>query len=237
MLGQPLEDVLRAVDRGGGRRSGQSRVEAIRAGLRNSAQHLADHFEDYPLDAVRFLPGAIRRGSSIFPAIWNAQLAGAEAEGVGFGPNERLIANGRDPRRPWRTVRRGLGHELAFTFGYPPASGVLAARRPVHEVSYYNQSGPTALHDPRPCLALISRSAGGRSGPGSPLCRGPLGPWFPALPGAARALDSRSAGGLLRRTKLRTRELRLLTTTHSLGTRQSRLLAACKRAGPMEASA
>src|SRR4051812_16061747 len=33
-----------------------------------------------------------------------------------------------------------------------------------------------------------------------PLCRGPLGPYAPALPGAARALRSRSAGGSPRPT-------------------------------------
>ena len=49
--------------------------------IQRSAQHLADHFEEYPLllfSFVQFDP----TGGSIFPATWSAMLA-ARAEGVG----------------------------------------------------------------------------------------------------------------------------------------------------------
>jgi hypothetical protein len=45
-------------------------------------------------------------------------------------------------------------------------------------------------HGGRSALAAAPRSAGGRSGPIFPLRRGPLGPYLPASPGAARALCS-----------------------------------------------
>src|SRR5689334_18578001 len=49
--------------------------------VQRSAQHLADHFEEYPLllfSFVQYDPS----GGSIFPATWSAMLA-ARAEGVG----------------------------------------------------------------------------------------------------------------------------------------------------------
>ena len=49
--------------------------------IQRSAQHLADHFEQYPLllfSFVQFDP----TGGSIFPATWSAMLA-ARAEGIG----------------------------------------------------------------------------------------------------------------------------------------------------------
>src|SRR3954468_1516060 len=49
--------------------------------IQRSAQHLADHFETYPLllfSFVQFDP----TGGSIFPATWSAMLA-ARAEGIG----------------------------------------------------------------------------------------------------------------------------------------------------------
>src|SRR5438046_1668260 len=55
---------------------------------------------------------------------------------------------------------------------------------------------PPAL--PGAARALALRSAGGRSGPGSPLCRGPLGRWLSALPGAARALAGWGGLGRIR---------------------------------------
>ena len=54
-------------------------IEFVR--IRKSAQHLADHFEEYPLllfSFVQFDPS----GGSIFPSTWSAMLA-ARAEGVG----------------------------------------------------------------------------------------------------------------------------------------------------------
>jgi nitroreductase len=106
-----------------------------------SAQHLADHFEEVPLYLfafTRYDP----TGGSIYPAVWSAQLA-ARAEGVGsalttilgfFAPAETLAVLG---------VPDGKGWLLAATvsFGYPTGRWGVAARRPVHEVTYRNRWG------------------------------------------------------------------------------------------------
>ena len=69
--------------------------------IQRSAQHLADHFEEYPLllfSFVQFDPS----GGSIFPATWSAMLA-ARAEGVGSSLTTvfffQLDDGARDPRR------------------------------------------------------------------------------------------------------------------------------------------
>src|SRR5206468_327832 len=49
--------------------------------IRRSAQHLADHFDEYPLLLFAFAQHD-PSGGSIFPAVWNAMLA-ARGEGVG----------------------------------------------------------------------------------------------------------------------------------------------------------
>jgi nitroreductase len=108
--------------------------------VRNSAQHLADHFETYPLLLFGFSKGDTS-GSSIFPAIWNAQLA-ARAEGVGsaltsvlqFAKDATLAALGVPPDEGWVM-------NCCVTFGYPTGRWGVAARRPVHEVSFHNQWG------------------------------------------------------------------------------------------------
>jgi nitroreductase len=116
-----------------------------------SAQHLADHFEEVPLYLfafTRFDP----TGGSIYPAVWSAQLA-ARAEGVGsalttilgfFAPTETLEVLG---------VPDGKGWLLAATvsFGYPTGRWGVAARRPVHEVTYRNRWGePLGFEVPEP---------------------------------------------------------------------------------------
>ncbi len=106
-----------------------------------SAQHLADHFEDVPL----YLFGFVRldpSGGSIFPAIWSAQLA-ARAAGVGsaltsvlgvFHGPETLEILGVPADEHWIMA-------CCVSFGFPTGRWDVAARRPVHEVSYRNQWG------------------------------------------------------------------------------------------------
>ncbi|MFF5204549.1 nitroreductase family protein [Streptosporangium sp. NPDC000396] len=107
-----------------------------------SAQHLADNFENYPLMLFAFAQHDPSGGGSIFPAVWNAQLA-ARAHAVGtaltsilgiFHPERTLSVLG---------VPDGEGWWLActVTFGYPTGRWGVAPRRPVHQVSYRNRWG------------------------------------------------------------------------------------------------
>ena len=112
--------------------------------VQRSAQHLADHFEEYPLflfSFVQFDPS----GGSIFPATWSAMLA-ARAEGIGscitsvmgvFHGPEVLQILGVPTDEGWVM-------SSCVTFGYPTGKWDVAPRRPVHEVSFRNQWG-TAL--------------------------------------------------------------------------------------------
>jgi nitroreductase len=107
--------------------------------IQRSAQHLADHFEEYPLllfSFVQFDPS----GGSIFPATWSAMLA-ARAEGIGaslttvmgvFHGDEVLKILGVPTDQHWLI-------SSCVTFGYPTGKWGVAARRPVHEVAYRNQ--------------------------------------------------------------------------------------------------
>jgi nitroreductase len=106
-----------------------------------SSQHLADNFETVPLYLIAFTRND-SSGGSIFPAVWSAQLA-ARAEGVGsalttilgiFHPAETLRILG---------VPEGKGWEMAccVSFGYPTGKWGVAARRPVHDVTYRNSWG------------------------------------------------------------------------------------------------
>jgi nitroreductase len=111
------------------------------AKVQRSAQWLADHFEDVPL----FLFGFAQHdptGGSIYPAMWSAMLA-ARTHGVGsslttvlgfFHPRETLDILG---------VPDGEGWIMAscVSFGYPTGRWGVAARRPVHEVSFRNRWG------------------------------------------------------------------------------------------------
>lgn len=119
--------------------------------VQRSAQHLADHFEAYPLllfSFVQFDPS----GGSIFPATWSAMLA-ARAEGIGSSLTTVMMFRKDD-------VLRILGvptdehwvMSSCVTFGYPTGKWGVAGRRPVHEVSFRNHWGqpvdfdvPTAL--------------------------------------------------------------------------------------------
>jgi nitroreductase len=108
--------------------------------IRRSAQHLADHFEEYPMllfSFVQYDPS----GGSIFPATWSAMLA-ARAEGVGtsltsvffFEIQSVLDILGVPADEGWL-------FSSCVTFGYPTGRWGVAARRPVHEVTFSNRWG------------------------------------------------------------------------------------------------
>jgi nitroreductase len=108
--------------------------------IQRSAQHLADHFEEYPLllfSFVQFDP----TGGSIFPATWSAMLA-ARAEGVGssltsvfmFQIDKVLEILGVPTADGWL-------FSSCVTMGYPTGRWGVAPRNPVHEVSYRNRWG------------------------------------------------------------------------------------------------
>ena len=108
--------------------------------VQKSAQWLADHFEDVPLYLFGFStdPG----GSSIYPALWSAQLA-ARAEGIGSSLTQALaFFNDRDPRDPRRAEGRDLVHGRHRVVRLPDrASGASpSASRPA-QVSFRNQWG------------------------------------------------------------------------------------------------
>jgi nitroreductase len=118
--------------------------------IQRSAQHLADHFEQYPLllfSFVQFDPS----GGSIFPATWSAMLA-ARAEGVGtsltsvffFQLDAVLEILGVPKDEGWL-------FSSCVTFGYPTGRWGVAPRRPVHEVSFRNRWGtPLGFEIPEP---------------------------------------------------------------------------------------
>jgi nitroreductase len=107
----------------------------------SSAQHLADHFEEVPLYMFGFSRGD-HTGGSIFPAVWNAQLA-ARAEGIGTALTSVLgIFHGEEAMQILG-VPAGKGWVMAccVSFGYPTGRWGVAVRRPAHEVAYRNQWG------------------------------------------------------------------------------------------------
>jgi len=118
--------------------------------VQRSAQHLADHFEAYPLllfSFVQFDP----TGGSIHPATWSAMLA-ARAEGVGsswtsvfmFRLDEVLELLGVPTDEGWI-------FSSCVTFGYPTGRWGVAPRRPVDEVSFRNRWGaPVGFEVPEP---------------------------------------------------------------------------------------
>src|SRR3954451_1259945 len=118
--------------------------------IQRSAQHLADHFEEYPLllfSFVQFDP----TGGSIFPATWSAMLA-ARAEGVGssltsvfmFQLDKVLDILGVPKPEGWL-------FSSCVTFGYPTGKWGVAPRRPVHEVSSRTHGGdPLGFEVPEP---------------------------------------------------------------------------------------
>lgn len=117
--------------------------------VRKSSEYLAHHFEDVPLFLFGFT-GTAGSGSSIFPAIWSAQLA-ARAEGVGSALTSVMGAfHGKEVEKILG-VPEGWNMACCVPFGYPMGRWDVAKRRPVEEVSYRNQWGePVGFKIPEP---------------------------------------------------------------------------------------
>jgi nitroreductase len=117
--------------------------------MRASAQHLADHFEEYPL----FLFGFAKydsSGGSIYPAVWSAQLA-ARALGVGTALTSVLTFQG-DKVLEILGVPEGEGWHMAccVSFGYPTGRWGVADRIPAHQVAHRNRWGqPVGFEVPK----------------------------------------------------------------------------------------
>lgn len=118
--------------------------------VQRSAQHLADHFEEYPLLLLSFVQYD-PTGGSIYPATWSAMLA-ARAEGVGsslttvfmFRIDQVLEILGVPKDEGWL-------FSSCVCLGYPTGRWGVAARRPAHEVSFRNQWGaPVGFEVPEP---------------------------------------------------------------------------------------
>jgi nitroreductase len=119
--------------------------------VQHSAQWLADHFEEVPLFLFGFVQ-ADPTGSSIFPAVWSAQLA-ARTHGVGSAltillsylhPTEVLEILGVPGDKQWVMA-------CCVSFGFPLGRWGIAPRRPVHEVSFRNRWGePVGFHVENP---------------------------------------------------------------------------------------
>ena len=118
--------------------------------VQRSAQHLADHFEEYPLllfSFVQFDP----TGGSIFPATWSAMLA-ARAEGVGASLTSVFVFRLDDVLEILGVPKQeGWLFSSCVTFGYPTGRWGVAPRRPVHEVAFRNHWGsPLGIEIPEP---------------------------------------------------------------------------------------
>ena len=109
--------------------------------VQRSAQHLADHFAEYPLLLFSFCQYD-PTGGSIFPATWSAMLA-ARAEGIGASLTTVMgFFKGPDVLEILGVpADQGWIMSSCVTFGYPTGRWGVAPRRPVHEVSYRNQWG------------------------------------------------------------------------------------------------
>jgi nitroreductase len=108
--------------------------------IQRSAQHLADHFEGYPLllfSFVQFDP----TGGSIYPATWSAMLA-ARAEGVGASLTTVFLFRLDDVLEVLSVPKEdGWLFSSCVCFGYPTGRWGVARRRPVHEVTFRNRWG------------------------------------------------------------------------------------------------
>ena len=101
-----------------------------------SANHLAEHFEGYPLLLFAFCQHD-PTGGSIFPAVWNAMLA-ARAEGVGSAITSVFMLKGDAMREILGVPDESWNFACCVTMGYPTGRWGVAPRRPVHEVAFRN---------------------------------------------------------------------------------------------------
>ncbi|MEY4131336.1 MAG: hypothetical protein RLZZ31_1460 [Actinomycetota bacterium] len=108
--------------------------------VQKSAQWLADNFESVPLYLFGFAQYDTS-GSSIYPALWSAQLA-ARAEGVGTSLTQ-VLAFHNDEVLEILGVPADQGWVMAgcVSLGYPTGKWGVAPRQPAHEVSFRNQWG------------------------------------------------------------------------------------------------
>jgi nitroreductase len=106
--------------------------------MRASAQHLADHFEGYPLMLFGFAKGD-PSGGSIFPAVWSAQLA-ARAEGVGSALTSVLTFRAADVLDILGVPADEHWHmACCITFGYPTGKWGVPGRVAAHAVANRNR--------------------------------------------------------------------------------------------------
>jgi nitroreductase len=106
-----------------------------------SSRWLAENFETVPLLMFGFAQND-PTGSSIFPAVWNAQLA-ARAEGVGSSITSVLgfFHDAEVKEILGVPADKGWVQSCCVTFGYPTGRWGVAPRRPAHEVAYRNTWG------------------------------------------------------------------------------------------------
>ena len=108
--------------------------------VQKSAQWLADNFEMVPLYMFGFSQHE-PIGSSVYPALWNAQLA-ARAEGVGTSLTQVLVFH-NDEVLDILGVPKDEGWNMlgCVSLGYPTGKWGVATRQPAHDVSFRNQWG------------------------------------------------------------------------------------------------
>jgi nitroreductase len=108
--------------------------------VQKSAQWLADNFEMVPLYMFGFAQHD-PSGSSVYPALWNAQLA-ARAEGVGTSLTQVLVFH-NDEVLGILGVPKDEGWNMlgCVSLGYPTGKWGVATRQPAHDVSFRNQWG------------------------------------------------------------------------------------------------
>ena len=108
--------------------------------VQKSAQWLADNFEGVPLYLFGFAQHD-PSGSSVYPALWNAQLA-ARAEGVGTSLTQVLVFH-NDEVLDILGVPKDEGWNMlgCVSLGYPTGKWGVATRQPAHDVSFRNQWG------------------------------------------------------------------------------------------------
>ncbi len=126
----------------------QESVEFMK--MYRSANHLAEHFEGYPLMLFAFCQFD-NSGGSIWPAVWNACLA-ARTEGVGSAVTSVFFMQLDAMKKVLAVPEEGDWHFAAcVTFGYPTGRWGVAPRRPVHEVSFRNSwDGALGFEIPEP---------------------------------------------------------------------------------------
>ena len=108
--------------------------------VQKSAQWLSDNFEMVPLYMFGFAQHD-PSGSSVYPALWNAQLA-ARAEGVGTSLTQVLVFH-NDEVLDILGVPKDEGWNMlgCVSLGYPTGKWGVATRQPAHDVSFRNQWG------------------------------------------------------------------------------------------------